>query len=68
MHTYWRHIWTKTCHRALSGHEWNVSFFEPITKADYDDWVLMRQAQWLWTDEQLKELKQLDQFGKVQDA
>lgn len=68
MYTYWRHIWTGTCHRALLGREWGMSIFEPITKSDYDDWVLMQQHQWTWTPDQLRELKQLDEFGKVQDA
>lgn len=53
MYTYWQHIWTGTCHRALSGEEWNCGLWVEISKTEYDDWVMMRQMMWMWTPEQI---------------
>ncbi len=47
-YTYWRHIWTGTCHRALVGHEWKASLWEQITEDEYEDWVWERKAIWTW--------------------
>jgi len=51
MYTYWRHIWTGTCHRALPGEEWHISLFEQIEEYEYEDWVWERRHMWTWDKE-----------------